>query len=99
MDKKEWKVRYKENSPSETVERIIDLLGKVGLETEYTQFDPDVKCFSGRVSLKNEGLHSVGANGKGTSAEFCRASAYAELMERMQNRAFFCAAGTGQRIL
>ena len=93
MDKKEWKVRYKENSPSETVERIIGLLDNIGLETEYIPFDPDVKCFSGRVYLKNEGLHSIGANGKGTSAEFCRASAYAELMERMQNRAFFAQPG------
>ena len=89
MQRTEWNIRYKENAPQETVERIIELLHNIGLETEYMELDSDVKCFSSHVFLKNEGLHSIGANGKGTSAEFCRASAYAELMERMQNRAFF----------
>ena len=89
MQRTEWNIRYKENAPQETVERIIELLHNIGLETEYMELDSDVKCFSSHVFLKNEGLHSIGANGKGTSAEFCRASAYAELMECMQNRAFF----------
>lgn len=89
MDKKEWEVRYKENSPQETVERIIGLLDNIGLETQYETFGTDVKCYSSRVSLKNEGLYDIGSNGKGTGAEFCKASAYAELMERIQNRIFF----------
>ena len=77
MDKKEWEVRYKENSPQETVERIIGLLDNIGLKTQYETSDPDVKCYSSRVSLKNEGLYDIGSNGKGTGAEFCKASAYA----------------------
>ncbi|MBQ5615860.1 MAG: hypothetical protein IIU81_06025, partial [Peptococcaceae bacterium] len=84
MHRTEWNIRYKENAPQETVERIIELLHNIGLETEYMEFGLDTKgCYSSRVSLKNSGLHAIGANGKGTTAEFCKASAYAELMERI----------------
>ena len=90
MHRTEWNVRYKENAPEETVERIIGLLQDIGLETEYKEMAPDTKgCYSSRVCLKNPGLSSIAANGKGTTAAFCKASAYAELMERIQNKMFF----------
>ena len=90
MHRTEWNIRYKENAPQETVERIIELLHNIGLETKYMEFGLDTKgCYSSRVSLTNPGLHAIGANGKGTTAEFCKASAYAELMERIQNRIFY----------
>ena len=90
MQRTEWNIRYKENAPEETVERIIELLHNVGLETAYEEMAPDTKgCYSSRVWLKNPGLSSIAANGKGTTAAFAKASAYAELMERIQNKMFF----------
>ena len=92
MYRTEWNVRYKENAPEETVERIIELLRNVGLETAYEEYGLDTKdCYSSRVCLKNPGLNDIGSNGKGTTAAFCKASAYAELMERIQNKMFFAA--------
>ena len=83
MSRTEWNVRYKENAPQETVDRIIGLLRNIGLETDYVSFGLDTKgCYSSRVSLNNPGLNAIASNGKGTTAEFCKASAYAELMER-----------------
>ena len=90
MSRTEWNVRYKENAPQETVDRIIGLLRNIGLETDYVSFGLDTKgCYSSRVSLNNPGLNAIASNGKGTTAEFCKASAYAELMERIQNKMFF----------
>lgn len=42
--------------------------------------------FSTRLNLSEIGL---GTNGKGTSIEMSRASAYGELMERLQNFALY----------
>ncbi|MBQ5667925.1 MAG: YcaO-like family protein, partial [Peptococcaceae bacterium] len=96
MHRTEWNIRYKENAPQETVERIIELLHNVGLETEYKELALDTKdCYSSHVRLSNPGLHAIGSNGKGTTAEFCKASAYAELVERIQNRMFFVGTAFG----
>ena len=94
MHRTEWNIRYKENAPEETVERIIGILRNVGLETEYKELAQDTKgCYSSRVCLKNAGLHLIAASGKGTTAAFAKASAYAELIERIQNKMFYIAPG------
>lgn len=45
-------------------------------------------CYSCRVTLDGPLSEYIGANGKGTTREFCMVSGYAELMERLQNHAF-----------
>lgn len=77
--------KWKDAGPVATVNKIKDILKNAGLETEYYTFDSDLgECCSSRVEIK--GYTFVGTNGKGIGPEYCMASAYAELMERLQNR-------------
>ena len=79
---------YKERDPVETIGTIRRILAELGLlPDEVTSANP------------YPGLHSIGlslsrahggyySNGKGRSADYCLASAYAEFMERLQNGLF-----------
>lgn len=83
----EWQIRAKDCSPKDTVAKIEKLLAESGIKTEYMEVPLDVPgCYSSRVSIVTGNSKSFGSNGKGSTAEFCKASAYAELMERIQNR-------------
>lgn len=74
--------RCKDDSPIKTVEKIQNILKTHDIETEEEWSDSGVKnCYSLRVSVKGT---AYGANGKGITKEFARASGYAEFMERMQ---------------
>lgn len=85
----EWQERGKDERPSRTVEQIKNILGELGVETDHHYMDTDTKsCFSSRVVLRGPLADVIGTNGKGITPEFCLASAYAELLERIQNRAF-----------
>ena len=76
--------RGKEADPAVTSERLRQILAQNGFECEYHAYPSQLgKCCCSRVTVDG-----FGANGKGLSPEFCMASAYAELMERMQNRMF-----------
>lgn len=75
--------RFKDESPTKTVEKIQALLLSYGIETVEEWSESGVRnCFSCRVTVKGT---SFGANGKGINKEFARASGYAEFMERMQS--------------
>lgn len=77
-----WKSRGKEASPEQTVARIQALLQQYGFESTYDPQPPQMgTCYCSRVSVND-----FGSNGKGFSAQLCKASGYAELMERMQNK-------------
>ncbi len=74
--------RFKDCSPTATVERIIDLLASYGIETEEIWHETSVPyCHAMSVRVKGT-LFST--NGKGLTKEFARASGYGELMERLQ---------------
>ncbi len=77
--------KHKDRDPRQTVEAIKAKLASMGLETKMVwtshQFDGTWSC---RVSIKGT---SFGTNGKGTSEDYAMASGYAELMERVQNKA------------
>ena len=74
--------RFKDCSPTATVERIIELLASYGIETEETWHETSVPyCHAMSVRVKGT-LFST--NGKGLTKEFARASGYGELMERLQ---------------
>ena len=73
---------YKDDSPVKTVEKIKAILGKYGIQTTERWSESGVEhCYSLRVSVDNT---NFGVNGKGLTKEFALASAYGELMERMQ---------------
>lgn len=76
--------KFKDLKPEETyifLKSIIDSQGIV-LEENWQPMS-DIGTFALRINLK--GAKGVGANGKGTTKEFARASAYAEFFERLQN--------------
>lgn len=94
MDNKtvtEWQERGKDASPADTVARIRELLNQAEIPVKYEKFSGDVaSCYSSRIEVTCVQGGIVAANGKGVSSELCAASAYAELMERLQNRMFAC---------
>ena len=92
---------YKDDDVLSTVERIKIILSNLGINLEeflfevptkenklpgYTKYPDNCKYlpFSSRISFPN--MLDIGTNGKGTSKENCRASAYSEFMERLQNQ-------------
>ena len=73
---------FKDESPLKTVERIKKILHNYKIETTEKWNESSVPyCFSLRVSVVGT---TFGTNGKGITKEFALASAYGELMERLQ---------------
>ncbi len=79
-----YAAKYKECSPEKTIEKIRSILSEndIQVEEEWSG-ENELGTFSLRVHVK--GCEAVGSNGKGTTKEYARASAYAEFMERIQN--------------
>lgn len=78
----------KETSPEETVFRITARLKEAGISVTEKLYAGDVEnTFYSRISVDNMNGY-IGTNGKGMTEAYCRASGYAELMERLQNRCF-----------
>ena len=75
--------KFKDSNPKDTVNRLKDILSKLGIETREEWNDSGIEnCYSLHL-CDVKGL--PGTNGKGISADFARASAYAELLERIQS--------------
>ena len=73
---------FKDASPEETVERIKGILAANGIETEERWGESGVPyCHFIRVNVVGT---TFGTNGKGLNRAFALASAYGELMERIQ---------------
>lgn len=73
----------KECTPKETIKRIKNILAGIGIATvESTWCSFEGKWHSVRVEI--EELPGIGTNGKGITEEFALASAYGELMERIE---------------
>lgn len=75
---------FKEVSPEETVKKIQGILRECGVEVEE-QWLGDSEIGTCSLSLRIKGTQ-IGSNGKGVNKIYCRASAYAEFIERYQNR-------------
>lgn len=85
MDKN-YKIHFKECSPEKTVEFLKNKLNELNIKVEEDYFlKSSIGTYSLRVNFKGT---SFGANGKGVSESYCKASAYAELFERFQNATF-----------
>lgn len=79
---------YKAALPQDTIKRVKSILNDIGLKTQERLFgDKNIVC-SARVTLDYEGVNvfDIGTNGKGLSFDYALASAYGELMERLQNK-------------
>ncbi len=85
------RTRYKECSPTNTINQIQSICKHLGIELKYTAYNNTGNDYSGRLSIVNKGveLFNIGTNGKGMTPEYAMASAYAEFMERLQNKALF----------
>ena len=80
-------LKYKDELPIKTINRIRCILGELGILTIEMAWQNSVEGFySVSVVIPNTSLTT---NGKGTSYEYALASAYGELMERLQNQAAF----------
>lgn len=79
--------KYKDERPLNTINKIRNILNDLGiLVTETGWYNSAKGFYSVNLMIQNT---NMGTNGKGTSYEFALASGYAELMERLQNQAFF----------
>ena len=78
------KAHYKASRPEQTVKRILCILHAIGV-TVREEWNPQSEAQTHSLRLIIEGTE-LGTNGKGMTKDFARASAYAELMERLQNR-------------
>ncbi len=79
---------YKAEAPEATVERIRNILERHGIEVEEKRReDASGLFFSVRLRLSSGKLPAmdIGTNGKGRSMAYALASAYGELMERLQS--------------
>lgn len=84
------RTRYKSCSALYTVQRIKQILNDVGISVKE-QFYSVNGADSCRVIIVNDELESfdIGANGKGMNKSYALASAYGELMERIENKALY----------
>lgn len=79
----------KDSKPEDTLLRIMNLLAGAGIETGYELFESEIKnCYSSQVFVKGILKKFISSNGKGTTTEFCLASGFSELLERIQNMRF-----------
>ena len=91
---------YKERTPEETVQIIIDFFHKHGFEPKETDMmQSEAGTWSSHVDLYKGDIRLEGSNGKGMTEAYCRASGYAELYERFCNGMFFGANPYWNRIL
>ncbi|HMM22898.1 MAG TPA: YcaO-like family protein [Selenomonadales bacterium] len=80
-------MKYKDARPLATINRIKDILGELGLLPVETMWRNSVDGFYS-VNVQISGT-DLSTNGKGTTEEFALASAYGEMMERIQNQCTF----------
>lgn len=79
--------KYKDEYPLKTINKIRNILNNIGVLTIESMWKHSANDFySVTVNVANTTLST---NGKGTTYEYALASAYGELMERLQNQAPF----------
>ncbi|MDT8899913.1 hypothetical protein [Anaeroselena agilis] len=79
--------KYKDETPLRTIGKVKDILGDMGLLPIERAWRNSLQGFFS-VSVNIAGT-DLSVNGKGTSCEYALASAYGELMERLQNLCTF----------
>jgi len=74
--------------PAETIAHIVQALEKLGFKLDYfqSQFSKKLNLFWGQAAIPSLRIKS---NGKGITPELAKASAFAELIERISSGVFF----------
>ncbi len=72
----------KDSTPNETIKKIKNILKKEHYKVKEKYLKRNLR---GSYSIRLELNNGKGANGKGTTLKLAKASAYAELMERLQS--------------
>ncbi|SHH64896.1 YcaO-like family protein [Clostridium grantii] len=80
-------LEFKDDKPLNTINKIRNILCSMEIMTVEKNWENSVNGFYS-VSVYIEGTN-IASNGKGKTSEFALASAYGELMERLQNMAYF----------
>ncbi len=75
----------KDANPKDTIKRIKKILKSLSIQTTEKKIKNIHKKFYS-VRLEIKGFYHMGTNGKGLTKNLARASAYAELMERLSSR-------------
>ena len=73
--------KHKDNSPQNTVERIKKIFAEIGVEMQGDISRPVNGIYS---MVLSDIEHGWSVNGKGTTPDYCLASAYGEAIERLQ---------------
>lgn len=79
---------YKDDTPNNTIQRIKNILFSLDIKTEeYNSTHNGLYTTTVKISNDDLGLltNHISVNGKGKQIEYSIASAYGELMERLQN--------------
>lgn len=81
-------IKYKDDLPENTINRIKKKLIDLGIHTTEQYYSCEDLVYSCRINIDAPSLRSlnVGTNGKGMDKSYSLASGYGELMERMQNK-------------
>lgn len=79
--------KFKDDTPQNTVDKIISILESVGIKLQEKWNDSEIENCCSLLLAADGGIPS--ANGKGITKELARASAYGEFMERLQSGLFF----------
>jgi ribosomal protein S12 methylthiotransferase accessory factor len=81
-------IKGKDNTAENTIKIFAETLSELGLDLEFTQIlNPLKNVFS--VILQDKNFPHIQTNGKGTTLEAAKASAYGEMAERLLNQSFF----------
>lgn len=78
--------RYKECNPLETITKFKGVINDLDIEVKEEWINSVDDIYSVSIGLNNT---SITTNGKGSTKEFALASAYGEMLERLQNMAHF----------
>ena len=88
----DYSVKYKDRNPEETVSIIDNYFKSIGCEVKvlFISQNQISSTWASQVALYWNDNFIIRHNGKGTTKEYCMASAYSELYERFCNKMFYC---------
>lgn len=83
--------KYKTVHPEETIQHVQALLEKAGIKTNLQKINTIGDEVTYRLTITNGDLwkFNIGTNGKGMTEQYAIASAYGEMMERLENKFLF----------
>lgn len=76
---------YKEKQTWETISKIKNIIEEIGFDIVEDPANSGVDTYSHALGLYLDGIMITFSYGKGNSAEYARASAYGEMIERLQS--------------